>query len=36
MDFKKNALFVLAIVIGVTSAILIATRLQDKMDEKTA
>lgn len=36
MDFKKGALFVLIIVLGVGSAILIAQKVQDKMDEKAA
>ena len=36
MDFKKNALFVLVIIVGVTSAILIATKVQDKMDVKAS
>lgn len=36
MDFKKNALFVLIIIIGVASAILIANKVQDKMDAKAA
>ena len=36
MDFKKNALFVLIITVGVISGILIATKVQDKMDEKAA
>ena len=36
MDFKKNALFVLIIIIGVASAILIANKVQDKMDAKAS
>lgn len=36
MDLKKNALFVLIIVVGVASAILIANKVQDKIDAKAA
>jgi len=36
MDFKTNALFVLIIVVGVSAAILIANKVQDKMDQKDA
>lgn len=36
MNFKKNILFVFAIIIGVATAILVANKVQDKMDQKAA